>query len=55
MIQRVEAGRSLAAGVVSDLVATLSEQIGRGVTASSTLEYMLYHQKRFAARKPGNR
>ena len=33
MIQRVEAGRSLAAGVVSDLGATISEQIARGVTA----------------------
>ena len=33
MIQRVEAGRSLTAGVVSDLGATISEQIARGVTA----------------------
>ena len=31
MIQRVEVGRSLDPGVVSDLAATLSEQIGRGV------------------------
>lgn len=32
MIQHIEAGRSLAAGVISDLSATLSEQIGRGAT-----------------------
>ena len=31
MIQRVEMGRSLDPGVVSDLAATLSEQIARGV------------------------
>ena len=33
MIQRVELGRSLDQGVVSDLAATLAEQIGRGVRA----------------------
>jgi anti-anti-sigma regulatory factor len=33
MIQRVEAGRELSHGALADLGATLSEQIGRGVTA----------------------
>ncbi len=33
MIQRVEAGRNLNQGMISDLGATISEQIGRGVTA----------------------
>ncbi len=33
MIQRVEAGRDLSQGAMADLGATLSEQIGRGVTA----------------------
>lgn len=33
MIQRVEAGRELSHGAIADLGATLSEQIGRGVTS----------------------
>ena len=33
MIQRVEAGRELSHGALADLGATLSEQIGRGVTS----------------------
>lgn len=32
MIQRVEAGRELSHGAIADLGATLSEQVGRGVT-----------------------
>jgi len=32
MIQRVEAGRELSHGAIADLGATLSEQLGRGVT-----------------------
>jgi len=35
MIQRVEAGRELSHGAISELGATLSEQIGRGVTTIS--------------------
>ena len=33
MIQRVEAGRELSHGAIADLGATMSEQIGRGVTS----------------------
>ncbi len=33
MIQRIEGGRSLAHGVITDLAATISEQISRGVTS----------------------
>ncbi|MGQ0552558.1 MAG: STAS domain-containing protein [Planctomycetota bacterium] len=33
MIQRVEVGRDLSHGAIGDLGATLSEQIGRGVTS----------------------
>ncbi len=33
MIQRVEAGRELSHGALADLGATLSEQIGRGLTS----------------------
>jgi len=33
MIQRVEAGRELSHGAMAELGATLSEQIGRGVSA----------------------
>ena len=32
MIQRVEAGRELSHGAIADLGATLSDQLGRGVT-----------------------
>jgi anti-anti-sigma regulatory factor len=32
MIQRVEAGRELSHGAIADLGATLTEQLGRGVT-----------------------
>ena len=32
MIQRVEAGRELSHGAIADLGATLTEQVGRGVT-----------------------
>jgi anti-anti-sigma factor len=32
MIQRVEAGRELSHGAIADLGATLTDQIGRGVT-----------------------
>ena len=32
MIQRVEAGRELSHGAIADLGATMTEQIGRGVT-----------------------
>jgi anti-anti-sigma regulatory factor len=35
MIQRVEAGRELSHGAIAELGATLSEQIGRGVTSIS--------------------
>lgn len=35
MIQRVEAGRELSHGALTELGATLSEQIGRGVTSIS--------------------
>jgi len=35
MIQRVEAGRELSHGAISELGATLSEQLGRGVTTIS--------------------
>jgi anti-anti-sigma regulatory factor len=35
MIQRVEAGRELSHGAIADLGATLSEQLGRGVTGIS--------------------
>jgi anti-anti-sigma regulatory factor len=33
MIQRVEAGRELSHGAIADLGATMTEQIGRGVTS----------------------